>query len=110
MQRNFSTPFFAFVQLRVVANGQGTSAWGKDADVHQRIVDLIREGEAELTEHYLLVQASYSPLEMETIWPARHHDARRAVEGQLDQSGDGRLRTDLAKHSGPRGSSLARTS
>lgn len=46
-------PFFAFVRLRVSANGQGTSAWGKDVDVHQRIVDLIREGEPELAEHYV---------------------------------------------------------
>jgi DNA-binding GntR family transcriptional regulator len=46
-------PFFAFVRLRVSANGQGTSAWGKDVDAHQRIVDLIREGEPELAEHYV---------------------------------------------------------
>jgi DNA-binding GntR family transcriptional regulator len=46
-------PFFAFVRLRVSANGQGTSAWGQDVEAHQRIVDLIRDGEAELTEHYI---------------------------------------------------------
>ena len=46
-------PFFAFVRLRVSANGQGTSAWGQDLEAHQRIVDLIRDGEAELTEHYV---------------------------------------------------------
>jgi DNA-binding GntR family transcriptional regulator len=46
-------PFFAFVRLRVSANGRGTSAWGQDVEAHQRIVDLIRDGEAELTEHYV---------------------------------------------------------
>ena len=46
-------PFFAFVRLRVSANGQGTSAWGQDVEAHQRIVDLIRDGEAELAEHYV---------------------------------------------------------
>ena len=46
-------PFFAFVRLRVSASGQGTSAWGQDVETHQRIVDLIRDGEAELTEHYV---------------------------------------------------------
>ena len=46
-------PFFAFVRMRVSVSGQGTLAWGKDVDVHQRIVDLIRDGEAELTEHYV---------------------------------------------------------
>lgn len=46
-------PFFAFVRMRVSANGQGTSAWGQDVETHQRIVDLIGDGEAELTEHYV---------------------------------------------------------
>ena len=46
-------PFFAFVRMRVSVSGQGTSAWGHDVEAHQRIVDLIRDGEAELTEHYV---------------------------------------------------------
>jgi DNA-binding GntR family transcriptional regulator len=46
-------PFFAFVRMRVSATGQGTSAWGHDVEAHQRIVDLIRDREAELTEHYV---------------------------------------------------------
>jgi DNA-binding FadR family transcriptional regulator len=46
-------PFFAFVRMRVSVSGQGTSAWGQDVEAHQRIVDLIREGEPELTEHYI---------------------------------------------------------
>jgi DNA-binding GntR family transcriptional regulator len=46
-------PFFAFVRMRVSVSGQGTSAWGQDVDAHQRIVDLIREGEGELAEHYI---------------------------------------------------------
>jgi len=46
-------PFFAFVRMRVSVSGQGTSAWGQDVNAHQRIVDLIREGEGELAEHYI---------------------------------------------------------
>jgi DNA-binding GntR family transcriptional regulator len=46
-------PFFAFVRMRVSVTGQGTSAWGQDVEAHQRIVDLIRDREAELTEHYV---------------------------------------------------------
>jgi len=46
-------PFFAFVRMRVSVSGQGTSAWGQDVEAHQRIVDVIREGEAELAEHYV---------------------------------------------------------
>lgn len=46
-------PFFAFVRVRVSVSGQGTSAWGQDVDAHQRIVDLIQEGESDLAEHYI---------------------------------------------------------
>lgn len=46
-------PFFAFVRMRVTVSGQGTSAWGQDVDAHQHVVELIQEGEAELTEHYI---------------------------------------------------------
>ena len=46
-------PFFAFVRMRVSVSGQGTSAWGQDVDVHQRIVDLILDREGELVEHYV---------------------------------------------------------
>jgi DNA-binding GntR family transcriptional regulator len=46
-------PFFAFVRMRVSVSGQGTSAWGQDVDAHQRIVDLIQDGEADLAEHYV---------------------------------------------------------
>jgi len=46
-------PFFAFVRMRVSVSGQGTSAWGQDVEAHQRIVDLIREKEPDLTEHYV---------------------------------------------------------
>jgi DNA-binding FadR family transcriptional regulator len=35
------------------ATAQGTSAWGRDLEAHQRIVDLIREGEGEIAEQYV---------------------------------------------------------
>ena len=47
------TPFFAFVRLRMTANRQGTSVWDKDLESHQRIIDLIREGEGDLAEQYV---------------------------------------------------------
>ena len=46
-------PFFAFVRMRVAASGQATSAWHKDLEAHQRIVDLVREGEGEVAEQYV---------------------------------------------------------
>lgn len=41
--RRILMPLFAFVRIRVIASGQGTSPWGRDLEVHQRIHDLIRE-------------------------------------------------------------------
>ena len=47
------TPFFAFVRLRLISGGRGTSVWDKDLESHQRIVDLLREGEGDMAEQYV---------------------------------------------------------
>jgi DNA-binding GntR family transcriptional regulator len=47
------TPFFAFVRLRMTANRQGTSVWDKDLESHQRIIELVREGEGDVAEQYV---------------------------------------------------------
>jgi DNA-binding GntR family transcriptional regulator len=51
--RRILLPFFAFVRMRVLASGQDTLAWARDLDAHQRILDLIREGEGEIAEQYV---------------------------------------------------------
>ncbi len=51
--RRILLPFFAFVRMRVSASGQETSAWDKDLEAHQRIIDLLREGEGEIAEQYV---------------------------------------------------------
>lgn len=51
--RRILIPLFAFVRMRVSASGQSTLAWEKDLDAHQKIIDLIREGEGEVAEHYV---------------------------------------------------------
>jgi DNA-binding GntR family transcriptional regulator len=51
--RRILLPFFAFVRIRVAASGQETSAWDKDVEAHQRIIDLLREGEGEIAEQYV---------------------------------------------------------
>ena len=51
--RRILLPFFAFVRMRVAASGQQTSAWDKDLEAHQRIIDLLREGEGEIAEQYV---------------------------------------------------------
>ena len=46
-------PFFAFVRLRMISGGQSTSVWDKDLDSHQRVVDLLREGDGDMAEQYV---------------------------------------------------------
>ncbi len=46
-------PLFAFVRIRVMSSGQDTSVWGKDFEAHQRIVDLVKEGQGEVAEAYI---------------------------------------------------------
>ena len=51
--RRILVPLFAFVRMRVSASGQSTSAWEKDLEAHQKIIDLIREGEGDIAEQYV---------------------------------------------------------
>ena len=51
--RRILLPFFAFVRIRVVASGQGTSPWDRELEAHQRILDLVREGEGRVVEQYI---------------------------------------------------------
>jgi DNA-binding GntR family transcriptional regulator len=46
-------PFFAFARIRVIASKQDTSAWDRDLEAHQRIADLVRDGEGEIAEQYI---------------------------------------------------------
>ena len=51
--RKVLLPFFAFVRIRVMTTGQSTSAWNRDLEAHQRIIDLLREGEGDVAEQYV---------------------------------------------------------
>jgi DNA-binding GntR family transcriptional regulator len=51
--RRVLLPFFAFVRMRVAASHQETSLWSKDLEAHQRIIDLIREGEGDVSRQYV---------------------------------------------------------
>lgn len=46
-------PFFAFVRIQVIANGENISPWGSNLEAHQRIIDLIREREGEVASQYV---------------------------------------------------------
>jgi DNA-binding GntR family transcriptional regulator len=51
--RKLLLPAFAFARIRVLSSGQDTSVWKKDFEAHQRIVDLISEGQGEVAEAYV---------------------------------------------------------
>jgi DNA-binding GntR family transcriptional regulator len=51
--RKILLPFFAFARMRIMASKQEASIWNKDLEAHQRIVDLLREGEGEVAEQYV---------------------------------------------------------
>jgi DNA-binding GntR family transcriptional regulator len=46
-------PDLSPLRLAVAASGQETSAWSRDLEAHQRIIDLIAEGEGEVAEQYI---------------------------------------------------------
>jgi DNA-binding GntR family transcriptional regulator len=51
--RKVLLPLFAFVRIRVLSSGQDTAVWSRDLEAHQRIVDLVKEGQGEIAEQYV---------------------------------------------------------
>lgn len=51
--RRVILPLFAFARIRVLSSGQDASVWGKDLEAHQRVIDVIREGHADIAEQYV---------------------------------------------------------
>lgn len=85
--RRVILPLFAFARIRVLGSGQSAEAWGKDMDVHQRIVDLIREGSGDLAEQYVhhamrrFSQSAYGNWEKQssTSGPGRKQQLKKAA-------------------------------
>lgn len=76
--RRVLLPFFAFVRMRVIATGQSTSAWGRDLEAHQRIIELLREGEGEVAEQYIQrVMARFAATAYDN-WEKKSMPAKRA--------------------------------
>ena len=44
---------FAFARIRVLSTGQNAAVWEKDLEAHQRIIDLVKEGQGEVAEQYV---------------------------------------------------------
>jgi DNA-binding GntR family transcriptional regulator len=74
--RRILVPLFAFVRMRVSASGQSTSAWEKDLEAHQRIIDLIREGEGEVAEQYVKRAMERFAKTAYDYWEKREEHAR----------------------------------
>jgi DNA-binding GntR family transcriptional regulator len=51
--RKILLPLFAFARIRVLSSGQEAAVWGKDLEAHQRMIDLIKDGQPDITEQYI---------------------------------------------------------
>lgn len=71
--RRILVPLFAFVRMRVSASGQSASAWQKDLEAHQTIIDLIREGEGEVAEQYVRSAMERFAKTAYDYWEKREH-------------------------------------
>jgi DNA-binding GntR family transcriptional regulator len=50
--RRLVSPLFAFVLLRVLKNHEALQAWSTELPTHRRLVEIIREGNPALAQHY----------------------------------------------------------
>lgn len=88
--RKLLAPLFAFARIRVLSSGQDASVWGKDMETHQRIVDLVKEGQGEIAERYVhyamarFAQNAYDSWEKKAL-PSNVTRSRRAMrrEGEM---------------------------
>jgi len=46
-------PLFAFVRIKVIADRHGTEGWKRDLESHQKIIDLLVDGDADVVEVYV---------------------------------------------------------
>jgi DNA-binding GntR family transcriptional regulator len=86
--RKVLLPLFAFVRMRVLSSGQTTSAWGRDLEAHQRIIDLVREGQGEVAEQYVhhvmarFATTAYDNWEKKSLLPTRP-PRRKSTDSQI---------------------------
>jgi len=83
--RRILLPLFAFARIRVLSSGQDASVWGKDLEAHQRIIDLIKEGQPDITEQYVryamsrFAQSAYDNWEKRPVSPAKKTRGARSA-------------------------------
>ena len=87
--RRVILPLFAFARIRVLSSGQDASVWGKDLEAHQRVIDVIREGQADIAEQYVrhaisrFAQNAYENWEKKSA-PTKVPRARKLLNGQME--------------------------
>jgi len=74
--RRILLPFFAFVRVRVTTSGQDISAWGQDLEAHQRILDLIDDGDGDVAELYVKRAMNRFSRTASTNWERRTADGK----------------------------------
>ena len=90
--RKILLPLFAFARIRVLSSGQDASVWGKDIEGHQRIVDLIKEGHAEVAEQYVrhvisrFGQSAYDTWEKKPVPAKVGRNRRRTHQRNKDKA------------------------
>jgi DNA-binding GntR family transcriptional regulator len=82
--RRLLVPFFAFVRMRVATSGQTTSPWDKDLEAHQRIIDLLREGEDDVAELYVKRAMARFAKNAYDNWQNRASDVGLITTGDQD--------------------------
>ncbi len=91
--RRVLAPLFAFVMLQVLQSGQGPEAWIVDLPRHDRIIDLIREGEPALAGQYVrssiqrFVTSAYAVWENVGGSVEAHAQGKRRQRGRKPKSG-----------------------
>jgi DNA-binding GntR family transcriptional regulator len=75
--RRLLLPLFAFIRIRVMSSGQKTKAWHTDLDHHQRLVDLIEEGQGEVAQVYVQQIMARSALKAYLAWEEKPSSASR---------------------------------
>jgi DNA-binding GntR family transcriptional regulator len=94
--RRVLLPLFAFVRIRVMSSGQDTTVWGKDFEAHQRIVDLVKDGQGTVAEIYIqrmmerFALTAYDNWEKKPAAPVRLQQPRAAASKRKQKAGEAR--------------------
>jgi DNA-binding GntR family transcriptional regulator len=66
--RRLLTPLFAFALLRALKRHQGPGAWTRDIPSHRRMIEIIREGNPLVAQHYVQHSVRGFAASANSIW------------------------------------------